>query len=109
MVLVGVSFLPHGTMILDDSIPGLPIGALEISKHCEDAASIMAANSPEVIILATPHGLSLAKSCSVLRNDRLSGSAQWNGYWGNYCIDCCSDVKIVDEVVAQLMSASCPV
>lgn len=62
MVIVGMCVFPHGSMVLDPSMKSLPHGASELHFGCKEAANEIASWDPDVIILSTPHGLSLTKS-----------------------------------------------
>ena len=90
MVLVGLSIIPHGTMILDLSMIGLPVKSEKLHFACEKAAVEIAITNPETIILFTPHGISSSSKPSLYLNKFVKGSAGWNGFWDNYtaCASC---------------------
>lgn len=104
MVLVSVSILPHGAMVLDLAMQGLPnpetIGRL--NQVCIRAADKLAHSKPETIIVFTPHGISNQSKPAVYINKSVQGSAGWNGNWDTYsvCGEC--DLPIAKELLSFL-------
>jgi hypothetical protein len=86
--LVGVAFLPHGCMVLDPSRPDLPASALTLHSHCKSISSRIAALAPSLLILSTPHGLSLHQSAAVYQpyipNAWAEGSCEWKQQWADF-------------------------
>ena len=97
MVFVGAAVLPHGTMIFDGA-PNSESAACrkrnstmpaELIKQCsalysscEQAADLLAKMNPEVVLLVTPHGLSLSSgSLGIYMATAAQGNALWNDEW----------------------------
>ena len=100
MVLVGISVLPHGTMILDLSMYQLPNidKVTDLNAACIEASKSIAQTNPETIILFTPHGISLnARPCLYL-NKLVKGNAGWNGLWENYSACATCDQEMAREL-----------
>ena len=62
MPLVSVGIIPHGAMVLDPSLPNLPEGASYLHDACQECAKAIRESRPDVIILISPHGISLSDS-----------------------------------------------
>ena len=85
--LVGVVYLYHGTMTLDPTMLDLPPGAAELHAAGRRISARVARLQPEVIVLVTPHGLSLASSSLVyLNNGSASGTSEWLSTWAGYTV-----------------------
>ena len=86
--LVGVAFLPHGTMILDPTRPDLPAPARILHSHCMAIGSRIAALSPTLFLLSTSHGLMLQQSAAIYQpyipNATAEGSSEWKEQWADY-------------------------
>ena len=85
--LVGVTFLPHGTMTLDPTRNDLPDGATSLHHHCMAISARIAALRPDLILLSTPHGLALHRSAAVyqpLIETVAQGSCEWKEQWTEY-------------------------
>ena len=97
MVLVGAAILPHGTMIFDgdpnsessacrernSTMPAELIkGCTNMYTSCERAAHLVAKMNPDIVLLATPHGISLSSGgFGVYMADAARGNALWNNNW----------------------------
>ncbi|XP_065193817.1 uncharacterized protein LOC135825011 [Sycon ciliatum] len=84
MVFLGGALIPHGAMILDPEKPGLPNGAVELHEKTMEMAREIAALNVEVLVLLTPHGLSLNKDIGVYLNGEADGTAEWNEQWKEF-------------------------
>ena len=60
--MVGSAVFPHGCMILDPSREGLPKRATEIHNAGLICANEIQNLKPDIIVLSTPHGVTLSKS-----------------------------------------------
>ena len=110
MVLVGAAILPHGTMIFDgdpnsessacrernSTMPAKLIkGCTKMYKSCERAADLVAKMNPDIVLLVTPHGVSLSSGAfGVYMADSARGNALWNDNW--------EDIKLSIPLDAQL-------
>jgi len=61
-VLVGCAVFPHGGMVLDPNMPNLPANSKEFHEACILCASKIKSLEPDVIVLTTPHGITLSSS-----------------------------------------------
>jgi len=87
--LVSVSFLPHGTMILDRDRPDLPSTVPELRQAMIEASQLIASSHPDLILVSTPHGFNLCDSMTIYQpsnsnNVIASGTGEWNGEWKNF-------------------------
>jgi aromatic ring-opening dioxygenase LigB subunit len=62
MVLVGCAIFPHGCMTLDPSRSGLPDKARLLHDASVKCAKEIRELNPDLIVLSTPHGVTLSKS-----------------------------------------------
>jgi aromatic ring-opening dioxygenase LigB subunit len=109
MVLVSCTVLPHGAMILDmDHMPDLPTGARELHDWCVQAGEQVLQADPSVIVLFTPHGLSLQSSVTVLLNSSVKGSAEWAGNWAGYEVEQQCDTEMAEKLLSQFVADGVP-
>lgn len=110
MVFVGAAILPHGTMIFDgdpnstssacrqrnSSMPTKIISECSVLyKSCERAGDLVAKMRPDIVVLLTPHGLSLTSGTyAVYMADTARGNALWN--------DCFQDIELKISLDPQL-------
>lgn len=97
MGFVGAAILPHGAMIFDgdpnsDSAacrernstmpPDLIKDCYALYSSCERAADLVAEMNAEVVLLVTPHGISLCSGAlAVYMTNAACGNALWNDTW----------------------------
>ena len=62
MPLVSVSVFPHGAMLLDPSLQNLPEGVPYLHDACRACANIIRNSEPDIVLLVSPHGISLTDS-----------------------------------------------
>lgn len=110
MGFVGAAILPHGAMIFDgdpnsDSAacrernstmpPDLIKDCSTLYSSCERAAELVAEMNPEVVLLVTPHGISLSSGAlGVYMAPSACGNALWNDAW--------QDIEVSVPLDAQL-------
>jgi aromatic ring-opening dioxygenase LigB subunit len=97
-MFVGISFFPHGAMILDMKLEDLPPSARILHDACINSSLILDQSNADTIILITPHGLSLDRSLGIYMNEKHQGSAAWNGDWTTYCLDCNNDNEFTNQI-----------
>lgn len=89
--LVGIAYLPHGTMTLDPSRADLPKTAELLHSSCLKIGEKIVSLDPELLILLTPHGINLHHAFNIYQpgvsDGRASGTAEWNQEWRNYSVD----------------------
>lgn len=71
-----------------------------MNKACNKTASVLLQNRPDVIILTTPHGLSLSTSLAIYESDVAVGSAKWLNYWQEYYLEAPCDIEVAQELLA---------
>lgn len=96
MVLVGAAILPHGAIFLDGD-PSLPTSAFsdedfsvppdlmrkfsDLYNSCERAGDLVAKMSPDIVVLFTPHGLTLTSTAfGVYIASAAKGQIMWKSY-----------------------------
>ena len=77
MPFVGCSIMPHGSMVLDKTRTDLPDGAQELHDACMEAGKLTRATKPDLVVLHTPHGISLSSSLGVYRGVGAAGCKSW--------------------------------
>ena len=106
MVLGGISFFPHGAMILDPQKEDIPLAAIDLHHQCNEAAKLIVDLAPSVIILVTPHGLSSSHSLNVYQNSSFRGNAGWFGHWEEFCVECTNaDDSLTQSIIDNLTKA----
>ena len=85
MVLIGMSILPHGSMILDPTVLDLPSGCDELHTAAKYVGDYLRDHEPDIVVLATPHGINISDSIGKLkrfyrmsRSSKL-GLGKWRG------------------------------
>ena len=59
---------------------------LQLYRGCCDTADVIAGWDPELIILHSPHGITLQKSTGIYFGSKAVGTAEWNDNWGEYAV-----------------------
>ena len=118
MVLSSIANMPHGAMILDMTMENLPnmkacqllhdackITSQSIATSLIDSSS---SSKESIVILFSPHGMSLSESIAVYQNQSIQGSAEWLGAWSEYKVhyegDSTLATKLVDHMKANDLS-----
>jgi len=119
MELVGAFVFPHGAITLDpdtrdfSNVPAnLPTSKEECIKlHAgmKLAAETLIASKPDVIIMSTPHGLTLQRQYLFMGNNKAQGSAEWDGDWKDYKADINIDSDLTGRLVQSLHDDGSPV
>ncbi|CAF1280770.1 unnamed protein product [Rotaria sp. Silwood1] len=104
--LIGVAYLPHGTMLLDPNREDLPDGVKALHLCCMNISEKIAELNPDLIILLTPHGLNLHQAINIyqpaIANSRASGNAEWNNNWNDYSVDVSLDGETCQDLYLYL-------
>ena len=100
MVLVGAAIMPHASMILDPTLDDIPPGVDELHSAAKYVGDVIRELEPDVIVLATPHGLNLSDSIGIYANHVASGTAEWNGHWGDYKVS----INIHDDFAVEIFN-----
>ena len=98
MVLIGCSILPHGSMILDPTIDDIPVGVDELHSASKYVGDYVRDHEPDIIVIATPHGLNLSESIGVYASNIGIGTADWNKNWSDFRVSC----NIHDEFATDI-------
>jgi len=109
MPLDSVHFLPHGAMLLNLELEGLPKEAERLHFNVRKAATECVKNIPETIIILSPHGFALRNLVSICLNRSVSGSAEWLGEWSQYRVDFQTDLECARSLLAFLNNNSASV
>ena len=100
MVLVGAAILPHASMILDPTLDDIPSGVDELHTAAKYVGDVIRDYEPDLVVLATPHGLNLSDSIGIYANHVASGNAEWNGYWGDFKVS----INIHDDFAIEMFN-----
>lgn len=98
MVLIGAAILPHSSLILDPTLEDLPPGAEELHVAAKYVGDYVKDHEPDVIVMATPHGINLSESIGVYASRVATGSAEWNRTWSEFKVS----ANINDEFSTEL-------
>ena len=88
MVLIGCAILPHGSMILDPTYEDIPAGVDELHSASKYVGDYVRDHEPDIVVIATPHGLNLSESIGVYASSIGIGSADWNKSWSDFRVSC---------------------
>jgi aromatic ring-opening dioxygenase LigB subunit len=106
MPIVGCGVLPHGCLVLDateDEVP--PPGALSLHRGMVEAAEWVRTLQPDIILLSTPHGITLEKEWAIYNNTKAKGDARWGGRYAEFTaeieVDTIMSTNLQKELVAQ--------
>lgn len=105
MPFVGAALLPHGSMVLDPERSDLPTGAADLHRGMKAAAALIQAAAPDLIVLHTPHGISLSSSLGVYRGSGATGNALWMGAWENFKVHVEFDDAQASKLLAHFKDA----
>ena len=84
MVLIGAAILPHSSFILDPTLEDLPPGAEELHVAAKYVGDYVKDHEPDVIVMATPHGINLSETIGIYANRLATGTAEWNRSWSEF-------------------------
>jgi hypothetical protein len=98
MVLIGAAILPHGSLILDPTLEDLPPGAEELHTAAKYVGDYVRDHEPDIIVIATPHGINLSDSIGIYASRVATGSAEWNHGWSDFKVS----ANINDEFATEL-------
>lgn len=98
MVLIGAAILPHSSLILDPTLEDLPPGAEELHVAAKYVGDYVKDHEPDIIVMATPHGINLSESIGVYASRVATGSAEWNRTWSDFKVS----ANINDEFATEL-------
>ena len=98
MVLIGAAILPHSSLILDPTLEDLPPGAEELHTAAKYVGDYVKDHEPDVIVMATPHGINLSETIGIYASRVATGSAEWNRTWTEFKVS----ANINDEFSIEL-------
>ena len=84
LYLLGAAILPHGSIILDPTLEDLPPGAEELHVASKYVGDYVKDHEPDIIVMATPHGINLSESIGIYASRVATGFAEWNRTWGDF-------------------------
>lgn len=100
MSIIASYILPHGALCLNPNkypeLKNLPI----INKSYMNVAEEIYYSKPDIIILTTPHGISLNSCYGIYCNSSASGSAEWLGDYKDYTVK----VDLAQDESQELLS-----
>lgn len=99
MVLVSIHVMPHGAMILDLSLSELPVNTELLHHACAENSVLLKQSECDVLILCTPHGISLGKSIGLYANEELKGSAAWKDLWSDFTCEALVDMESTTDLL----------
>jgi aromatic ring-opening dioxygenase LigB subunit len=100
MGIVGAFILPHGSMILDPKKKGISNQAIKLHYEMKKIGKIIKELSTDIIFLTTPHSIALSYDYGMYLNKIASGTAEWNGEYGEFSID----IRLSQELSTKLLN-----
>ncbi len=104
--LIGVAYLPHGTMLLDPNREDLPDGVQSLYSTCMKISEKIAELNPDLVLLLTPHGINLHQAINIYQpgvpNSEASGNAEWNNQWIDYSVNVSLDGETCQDLYLYL-------
>ena len=107
MVLIGCAILPHGSMILDPTYEDIPAGVDELHSASKYVGDYVRDHEPDIVVIATPHGLNLSESIGVYASSIGIGSADWNKGWSDFRVSCNFHDEFATDIYNHLQVCEC--
>ncbi len=108
MVLSAAFIVPHGALILD-ALPSHKDGRYELHQAMIQVANNIAILNPDVILVTSPHGISLSNNFGIYINKSAQGTAEWEGEYQKYQIQVDIDLEFTEELHTYLQSNKQPI
>ena len=116
--------LPHGAMVFDGMannevskeatkrIQNMPkelkFDCTKLYEACLNAVKIIRQSKPDLVMLNTPHGISLSDSFGVYMNETAKGCAEWNGEWKEFNVNIKMDSDIAKKLLHHFRNEGIP-
>ncbi|TFG16461.1 MAG: hypothetical protein EU530_11805 [Promethearchaeota archaeon] len=108
MVLTAAFIVPHGALILD-ALQSHRDGRYELNQAMIQVGNQIAELRPEIIMITSPHGISLSDNFGIYFNESAHGTAEWEGEYQDYQIDVKIDIDFAGELFTNLEAKKQPV
>jgi len=108
MVLSAAFIVPHGALILDAS-PSHTDGRYELHQAMIYIANQISKMNPDLVLVTSPHGISLSDDFGIYLNDSAHGTAEWEGEYQEYKIDVDIDFEFAEELFKHLEANQHPI
>ena len=102
MVFIGAAILPNGSMILDPTMEEVPDGVDELHTAAKFVGDYVRDHEPDIVVLATGHGINLSDSIGVYGNHVATGAAEWNRHWRDYKVSANLNEQFSREIFDHL-------
>jgi aromatic ring-opening dioxygenase LigB subunit len=109
LVLLGVFFVPHGSIILDPTRNGIPPSARTIYKNMVEISQNIQQLKPDICLLVTPHGISLSHDYGLYFNLKAEGTAEWENDYKEFAVKIDLDQEETKKISQFLEKSSFPV
>jgi aromatic ring-opening dioxygenase LigB subunit len=115
--MLGSFILPHGALVLDphhdlnlrskDGVDDRPLqNATELHNACTNAAQRIADLDPDLIILTTPHGISLEEDFGIYLNNEAKGTAEWREEYTSFTAHVTIDTSASKALIKYLKDSN---
>ena len=101
MVISAAFIVPHGALILD-ALPSHKDGRYELHQAMVLVAKQIADLKPDLILVTSPHGISLSSDFGFYFNESAQGTAEWENEYQEYQVDVKIDLDFTKEVYDYL-------
>ena len=94
--------MPNGSMILDPTMEEVPDGVDELHTAAKFVGDYVRDHEPDIVVLATGHGINLSDSIGVYGNHVATGAAEWNRHWRDYKVSANLNEQFSREIFDHL-------
>ncbi|MHA1112366.1 MAG: hypothetical protein ACTSRE_14820 [Promethearchaeota archaeon] len=108
MVLSAAFIVPHGALILD-ALPSHTDGRYELHQAMVRVTNQISQLNPDLVLVTSPHGISLSNDYGIYINESAHGTAEWEGEYQDYKIDVDIDLEFAEELFKHLEAKQQPI
>ncbi len=109
MTLCGALILPHGTLLLDH-VTKSTTKKLKLLRNAVDNAVERAKSwKPDVVVIITPHGISLDEQFGIILNSKVKGTAEWIGKYSDFVVEQDCDLTLPAKILAMSREDGIPI
>jgi aromatic ring-opening dioxygenase LigB subunit len=112
---IGSLILPHGAITLDPTNCNPKLTKQE-NTSCEQlnqsiqlASKKLKEMNPDIIILSTPHGISLENDFGIYMNQKAKGNAEWLGEYSQFEVSVTLESEVANQLKQYLKDRECNV
>jgi aromatic ring-opening dioxygenase LigB subunit len=108
MVLSAAFIVPHGALILD-ALPSHTDGRYELQQAMVSIANQITSIKPDIILVTSPHGISLSDNFGIYFNESAHGTAEWDNNYQEFQVEVKIDLEFTEELFTHLKNNHQPI